>query len=95
MNASNLQRGLASRRILRAGASGQVGVALQQAMPEGVELLELDRNALDITDRNNNEKSTDEGRREKRNYWLGYIGLPLAPMELPAVLHWPSRRQLH
>lgn len=51
MNAINLQEALAGRRILLAGAGGQVGVALQQVMPEGVKLLALDRNALDITDR--------------------------------------------
>ena len=38
------------RRILIAGAGGQVGIALQQTMPAGVELLALDSKGLNITD---------------------------------------------
>lgn len=38
-------------RILLVGAGGQVGIALQQLMPTGVQLLALNRRALDVTDR--------------------------------------------
>ncbi|HDP90412.1 MAG TPA: dTDP-4-dehydrorhamnose reductase [Thioalkalivibrio sp.] len=51
MNAFDLQQALAGRRVLLAGGGGQVGVALRQIMPGGVELQALDRGALDITDR--------------------------------------------
>lgn len=41
---------LEGRRILIAGAGGQVGIALQKIMPTGVKILALDSKALDITD---------------------------------------------
>ncbi|MBC2778006.1 dTDP-4-dehydrorhamnose reductase [Parasphingopyxis marina] len=37
-------------KILLLGAAGQIGHALTATMPEGCDLLALDRNALDITD---------------------------------------------
>jgi dTDP-4-dehydrorhamnose reductase len=51
LNTSELQQALSGRRILLAGANGQLGITLQQTMPETVELLALDRKALDITNR--------------------------------------------
>jgi dTDP-4-dehydrorhamnose reductase len=50
MNPVDNSEALAGRRILITGAGGQVGIALQQQMPNGVELLALDRQGLDITD---------------------------------------------
>lgn len=52
MSASELSQALAGHRILLTGASGQVGIALQQSMPDSVELLALEHKALDITNRN-------------------------------------------
>ena len=50
MSSTSTQNELAGRRILIAGAGGQVGIALQQTMPVGVELLALDSKGLNITD---------------------------------------------
>jgi len=50
MSTLGIEEGLAGRRILLAGAGGQVGIALQQQMPGAVKLLALDRKGLDITD---------------------------------------------
>lgn len=50
MNVVNIDQGLSGIRILLAGAGGQLGVAMQQCIPESVELIALDRATLDITD---------------------------------------------
>jgi dTDP-4-dehydrorhamnose reductase len=47
----NYTHQLAGKRILLVGAGGQVGIALQQIMPTSVQLIALNRNDLNITDR--------------------------------------------
>lgn len=57
---------LDGRRILVAGAGGQLGIALQQQMSRGVELLAPDRGRLDITDAG----AVTEAIRDFRPDWI-------------------------
>lgn len=66
MTAADLQPALAVRRVMLTGAGGQVGLALQQVMPKGVALLALDRNALDIT----NRQAVTEAATRFRPDWI-------------------------
>ncbi|ACL73423.1 dTDP-4-dehydrorhamnose reductase [Thioalkalivibrio sulfidiphilus HL-EbGr7] len=50
MSGETFSRALEGTRVLLSGAAGQVGVALRDLMPEGVELLALERSTLDISD---------------------------------------------
>jgi len=50
MSSNALHAELKGRRVLIAGAGGQLGIALQKQMPADVELFALDRNGLNITD---------------------------------------------
>lgn len=50
MKHANSDEFLKGCRILLIGAAGQVGIAIQQIIPPGVQLLSLNRCSLDITD---------------------------------------------